>query len=185
MSLILVPDSKLVQTFIPASHFGEIIRDSVDLLVIHTAECRQSSTSAEAVGAYFGMHSTGVSAHYSLDLNSIVQCVHEAFIAWAAGHEGNLRGIHFELAGFAKETDADWASDNNQSMLALLSPLLADVAARWNIPLVWVDATGLLAGQRGVTTHEEISKAWKQSNHHDPGNGCPIDSVIYNARLAA
>ena len=34
--------------------------------------------------------------------------------------------------------------------------------------------TTLRAGERGITTHAQVSKAWKKSDHWDPGPGFPI-----------
>jgi hypothetical protein len=43
---------------------------------------------------------------------------------------------------------------------------------RFKIPVRFVDAAGLKAGKRGITTHVECSKAFGGS-HWDPGPGWP------------
>lgn len=179
-------DSSIATSFKLASHFGATVRTAVDLFVIHTAECKQTTTSAEGLESYFSMASTGVSAHYSADENSVEQSVPEKQLAWAAGHTGNLRGIHLELAGWAKETATDWGSPENKAMLALAAELMADVCARWDIPLEFVDAEGLAAGARGVTTHRELAKAFpKETNHTDPGDGLDVAALIELASAGA
>ena len=42
----------------------------------------------------------------------------------------------------------------------------------------FIDAEGLKAGKKGVTTHAEVSKAFKKSNHTDPGLGFPMDRIL-------
>ena len=38
------------------------------------------------------------------------------------------------------------------------------------------------AGQRGICTHADISAAFRESDHTDPGSGFPLDLVIARAR---
>ncbi len=174
------PDSPLASSFVAASHFGHVTRTKGDVrwIVIHTAECAVTDRSAEAVEGYFSMASTGVSAHYSADPDSIDQSVPESAIAWAAGHHGNLYGIHIELAGYARETAIDWGSAPNQATLALVANLVADIAARWDIPLAPLSAGALTQGASGVTTHAAISKCWRESGHTDPGVSFDLDAFI-------
>ncbi len=176
----MTPDSPIASSFVAASHFGHVTRAKGDVrfICIHTAECAVTDRSAEAVEGYFSMTSTGVSAHYSCDPDSIAQSVPESAIAWAAGHHGNLWGIHIELAGYARETATDWGSAPNQAMLAIVAKLVVDIAERWDIPLVFVGASALAQGASGITTHAEISKCWHESSHVDPGSSFPTDCFI-------
>lgn len=181
MGLIPHPDSTLVSSYEIAKYFTLAKRTSLDWIVLHSAEMKDTSNAAEALGSWLhGPSAAHVSAHYSVDLDSIVQMVPEASIAWAAGHTGNQRGIHLEIAGYAKETAEQWKADG---ALELVSKLVADIAERWSIQLEFVDAAGLVAGKKGVTTHAEISKAFHESDHVDPG-GLSVEDVIAGAMLA-
>ena len=64
--------------------------------------------SAESVARWFSRPSAQVSAHYCVDVDSIVQCVRERDIAWHA-RGGNAKSIGIELAGYARQTKAEWA----------------------------------------------------------------------------
>src|SRR5690242_360003 len=112
------PDSPLAAAFKPASHFLRTKRapGEVRWFVIHTAECKLGNTAAEGVQNFFSMVSTGVSTQYEADPDSVEQSVAEEAIAYAAGHHGNLWGIHCELAGYAEEKSADWDSEPNARM---------------------------------------------------------------------
>lgn len=37
---------------------------------------------------------------------------------------------------------------------------------------------GLLQGEKGITTHAYVSRAWKQSTHWDPGPGFPFHEFV-------
>jgi hypothetical protein len=45
------------------------------------------------------------------------------------------------------------------------------ICERWDIPVQQLNASDLLAGKRGITTHAAVSAAWKKSTHVDPGCG--------------
>ena len=43
-------------------------------------------------------------------------------------------------------------------------------------------ADDLLAGRRGITGHAEVSKAYRKSDHWDPGPGFPVESFLDRVR---
>jgi hypothetical protein len=180
----LAPDSPIATSFRPASHYERAKRakGEVRFVCVHTAECSLGVTAAEGLQNFFSMSSTGVSTQYAVDPDSVEQSVPEAAIAYAASHHGNLWGIHVEFAGWAKETPTEWDSPANVRMLDLAAQLFADVCARWDLPVEFVDAAGLLAGGCGVTTHHEVSAAWKESTHYDPGTGFPMLAFLAMVR---
>lgn len=47
--------------------------------------------------------------------------------------------------------------------------LTAELCLAYDVPPYWRTAAQLKAGQRGVTTHRQVSLAWGQSSHWDPG----------------
>lgn len=144
---------------------------------------RDTSLAAEALASWLhGPSAAHVSAHFAIDLNSVSQLVPEASIAWAAGHTANQRGIHIELAGWAKQTNDEWHQQGQ--LLNLCGSLIADIASRWSIPIEYVNHDGLLAGKRGVTTHHDCTLAWHETNHFDPGEAFPIDEAIGLAMLS-
>jgi len=150
----------------------------IDLVVIHTMEAPEHAATAENVAAYFaGANAPQASVHYCIDSDSIVQTLEERHVAWGAPGANN-NGIHLEHAGYARQTAADWADDYSMAMLQRSAELVAEICARHAIPLRWVDADGLVAGERGLTTHDAVSKAFKKSNHWDPGPSFPFDAYL-------
>jgi len=155
---------------------------AVGLVVIHDMENPERPGSEDGVAAWFANKlapaspAPMASAHYCVGQH-IVQCVREEDMAYHAPG-ANTQGIGIEHVGYASQTAEQWADPYSTNMLALSARLVADICHRRGIPAVFVDAEGLLAGERGITTHVEVSKAWHKSNHTDPGKAFPIDDYI-------
>lgn len=150
----------------------------IDLLVIHDMESAESTKTAENVAAWFaGPNAPRASAHYNVDSDSIVQSVRDEDTAWHAPG-ANHNGIGIEHAGYAKQTAAEWADEFSAAMLERSSTLMASLCDKHGVPVVFVSAAGLLRGERGITTHAEVSKAFKKSTHVDPGKNFPLTSFI-------
>lgn len=152
----------------------------VDLIVIHTMESPEKPDTAEAVAAWFaGSTAPQASPHYCIDADSIVQCVRLDDVAWCAPG-ANSNGIHLEHAGRAAQTLADWSDPYSTAMLQLSAELTADLCKRFSIPATFLDAAALQRGERGITTHAEVSKAFPKnsSGHWDPGPNFPMLKYI-------
>ena len=164
--------------FIQAVNYTPANRTSVDWIVIHSMEVQKRSGVAKNVAAWFaGDSAPKASAHYCVDNEQIYQCVKETDIAWHAPG-ANQKGIGVELAGQASDTwDDQYANDVISNGIKLVS----DLADRWNIPKVVVLDLDLAKGVRGITTHAEVSKAFKLGNHWDPGPNFPLQDFV--ARL--
>ncbi len=80
---------------------------SVRVVVIHSMEAPEKGETAENVARFFQNTERQASAHLCIDNNSIVQCVFDNDIAFAAPGV-NSDGIQLELAGFAKQTREQW-----------------------------------------------------------------------------
>jgi N-acetyl-anhydromuramyl-L-alanine amidase AmpD len=117
------------------------------------------------------------SAHYGVDRDEILQYVLERDIAWHAPGV-NHNGIGVELAGYASQGARDWADDYSAALLARSAELVSALCATYKIPVTFVEASGLLDGDRGITTHAEVSRAFKLSNHTDPGTNFPMTTYL-------
>jgi len=171
--------------FIQAKHFNEVRSRQINWLVLHSMESPEKPGTAEAVANWFASEKAPqASAHFCVDCDSIVQCVLEKNIAWCAPG-ANSAGIHIEHAGYARQTKEQWLDDYGQKMLKLSAGLAANICLRYSIPVAFVDAEGLKRGERGITTHAEVSKAFKKSTHWDPGPGFPMDEYLGMVREPA
>lgn len=160
--------------FKQAKNYTKVSKRKVDLIVIHTMEAAEKPTTAEAVAAWFaGKDAPKASAHYSLDQDSIVQSVKDKDVAWAAPG-ANHNGLQLEHAGYAAQTGRQWEDPSSRSMLELSALLTAELCRDHGIPAEYVDAKGLQEGQRGITTHAQVSVAFRKSTHSDPGKNFPM-----------
>jgi len=154
---------------------------AIRVVVIHTMEIAERPDAAEICARWFKTPVSRVSAHYCVDADSVIQCVREKDVAW---HErgGNTSSIGVELAGFASQTGRDWADRYSAAVLERAASLVADICRRRRIPVRWLLAYDLLAGRRGLTGHDEVSEAFKQSDHWDPGDGFPVEAFVDRVR---
>jgi hypothetical protein len=164
--------------FVPARHFTPCTKRTIDLIVIHDMEMPEKPDTAEACANFFaGAGAPQASAHFCVDNDSIVQCVKLMDIAWHAPG-ANHQGIGIEHAGYAKQSTGDWSDDFSEKMLSVSAALTADLCKQFNVPHAFVGAADLLKGVRGITTHGQVSQAWHQSDHTDPGPNFPMQHYI-------
>ncbi len=166
--------------FVPAKNYSKADRKSVELVVIHTAECGESAQAAENVAGFFaGAQAPQASAHYTVDADSITQSVLEKDIAWHAGPVNGF-SIGIEHAGYAKQTAEEWDDVYSVEMLARSAELVADICARYGIPVVRLTAEDLKAGKRkGITGHVDVTNGLQGGKGHwDPGPNFPWSEYL-------
>lgn len=149
----------------------------VDLILIHTMEFPEKGDAAEDVAKFFARPATKASAHFCIDSDSAVQCVNLKDVAWAAPG-ANHDGVQLEHAGFARQSPADWDDMYSRKMLARSAKIAASVVTEYDLPVTFLRAPDLAAGRRGISTHAEVSKAFRLSDHTDPGVGFPIQRYL-------
>jgi N-acetyl-anhydromuramyl-L-alanine amidase AmpD len=163
--------------FIESPYINRTGGRQIDLIVIHTMEMDEKGETAENCALWFRNPRAKVSAHYCVDADSIVQCVRDQDVAWQAPG-ANHDGIGIEHAGRAKQTGRDWSDAYSTAMLDRSAALVAELCRKYKIPVTWLYAPDLLAGKRGITTHDAVSKAFKRGSHWDPGEGFPVETYL-------
>ena len=163
--------------FVESPHINRTGGRQIDLIVIHTMEMDEKGETAENCAQWFRNPGAKVSAHYCVDANSIVQCVKDENVAWAAPG-ANSDGLQIEHAGRAKQTGREWNDDYSNAMLDRSAQLVAELCTKYKIPVTWLYAADLVAGKRGITTHDAVSKAFKRGSHWDPGTGFPVERYL-------
>jgi N-acetyl-anhydromuramyl-L-alanine amidase AmpD len=178
-------ESAVPHAFVPSPHVTRTDGRKIDLIVVHTMEMDEKGDTAESCARWFQNPTAKVSAHYCVDANSIVQCVRDQDVGWHAPG-ANHDGIGIEHAGRAKQTGREWGDAYSAAMLERSAELVAGLCRRYGIPVKWLYAADLVAGKRGITTHDAVSKAFKRGSHWDPGQGFPVEKYLsmVRARLA-
>ena len=111
------------------------------------------------------------SAHFTVDNNSIVQCLDLNIEAYHA--PPNMNSIGIEHAGFSSQSRALWLDGYGLPMLTRSAQLTAWLCTTFNIPPIQLGVSGLLDGRHGICGHDAVSAAWHQTDHTDPGPGFP------------
>ena len=175
--------------FLQAKHFTPVYPKArtIDLIVIHSMEVKEKPDAAENVALWFaGLSSYAppkASCHYAIDTDNAVQCVRDQDVAWHAPG-ANHNGIGFEHAGFARQTHAEWNDVASTLILDRSARIAAQLATRYNIPLVKLAPDELKAGLRGFVGHHDCTIAFPgpRRNHWDPGGGFPWNTYLENVR---
>lgn len=151
----------------------------VRVVVIHDMEFKESPDAAEIIAHDFatrGPNNKG-SAHINVDSNSIVQCVKDNDVAYAAPG-CNSDGIQIELAGFGKQTRTEWLDAYSDSLLKLAADATAQYCLKYNLPPIHLTNAQLAQGAKGIVGHYQVSAVYRKSDHTDPGAGFPWDYFI-------
>lgn len=166
--------------FIQARNFTHGRIERVRLIVVHDMESAEAPTNvAEAVAAWFGgSNAPKASAHYCIDRDSIVQGVRLTDTAWHAPG-ANADGVGYELAGKAAQTARDWADVASEEIIENAAKIMARNSIDLSIaPRILTD-TQLADGRTsGITTHRQVSRVFKRSNHTDPGGAFPVQHLL-------
>lgn len=174
--------------FIAARHFTRTTagtRRRVRLIVVHDMEAPEKGETAEAIARYFrDLPAAGpvkASAHVCIDNDSIVQCVRDNDVAFAAPG-ANSDGLQLELAGYGKQTRAQWLDDYSRAVIDNAANVAAQYGLKYDIPMIHLTDAQLADGvSRGIIGHDQASRVFKKSDHTDPGPNFPWDHFLARA----
>lgn len=149
------------------------------LIVVHATDGHEGTRKDDDVAAMFGSILVRPrSAHFVVDADSVTQCVPPTMTAWHCGTTGNARGEGIELCGRAKQSRAEWFDELSLRTLNIAARLIATRCVATGVPAVFVDSELIKDGYRGITTHAEVTKAWGESKHTDPGPHFPMHELV-------
>jgi N-acetyl-anhydromuramyl-L-alanine amidase AmpD len=164
--------------FVQAANFTKVDHRDINLILIHDMEYPEKLTAAEDVAQFFASQKksalSGSSAHYCCDNNSVVQCVRDNDVAWAAPG-ANHDGLHFELAGFSKQNRGNWLDEYGRELLDRVARHVAHKCIRYKIPTNHhLSAVEVRRGERGICGHVDVTEAFPgMGSHTDPGENFP------------
>lgn len=169
--------------FVQAKSYTPSGRTDVRLIVIHTMEHPEKPSSAEDVAMWFAgrtrFDAPLASAHYTIDEDSIVQCVRDKDVAWHAPG-ANHDGIGVEHDGYAKQTSLEWRDSASQAILRRSAWLVARLCRLYQIPPVKLTKEGILRGEKGICGHVDVTVSYPgpRRTHWDPGQGFPYAEYL-------
>lgn len=170
----------------PAAHTSAGSNRPIRRIVIHCTVSPCEAGGARATAAYFREQAAGGSAHYVVDPGEVVQSVFDNVIAWHAPPNANSLGVElcdpmvYESGPHKGEElpAARWDDANHAAMLDRAAELVAQLALAYKVPIRQLGVADLLAGKHGICGHVDVSQAFKQSTHWDPGAHFPWDSFM-------
>lgn len=147
------------------------------LIVQHTTESEGGNTS---VIGYLERTRAG-SYQTMVDFDGEeVRMVPDNRQAWGAMNQGNRRGLHVCAMGRAAWDRDRWLREGK--LLERTAMRYAEWSRLYGIPLVKISAADAARGVRGIVGHIDISAAFRESDHWDPGHHFPYDVVIARAK---
>ena len=164
--------------FIQSKNYTKGRNMPITLVVLHSMECPDKPKMAIAVANWFaGPTSPVASAHYCVDDVDIIQCVKDTDTAWHAPG-ANSDGIGIEMSGYAAQTQPQWEDAYSLAVIKNAAKLTAELCTTYGLPVQFVDQDGLKVNNSGITTHWEVTKAFKKCDHTDPGPNFPMNDFI-------
>ncbi len=122
---------------------------------------------AMSTARYFASGNAGGSAHYVEDIAGETHCVPDDTIAFHAPPNEHSLGI--EICAEVSYTREQWLSPQVWPAVARAAARCRELCDRFGIPTVRIGPPDLLDGAHGVCGHVDVSVAWHQSTHTDPG----------------
>jgi peptidoglycan hydrolase-like protein with peptidoglycan-binding domain len=170
--------------FVQARHYRKGRTKPLRLVVWHDMEAPEKSTTAESVAHYFATTDREASAHLCADTDSVVECVKPGDTAFHAPG-ANADGYGVELAGYARQTKAEWADAGSKATIRTAAKAVAPVMKAHGIPARWLTDAQVADGKtKGMTTHAQVTKVLKKSTHTDPGPNFPKSFVLQEVQHA-
>ena len=166
----------------PANHFGKKTNKPISRLVIHSTVSPCEPGGARNIARFFRVTDKFASAHYVEDPGETVQVVFDSWVAYAA--PPNEHSLHFEMCDIPGPVPDEkpgtarwkmlrrawrWSKPNQMKMLDRTAFDVAQTSLAEDVPARFLSVQDLRDGLRGITTHANVSKAFKQSTHWDPG----------------
>jgi N-acetyl-anhydromuramyl-L-alanine amidase AmpD len=151
----------------------------VRYVVIHTMENQELGMSAENCVNHFRTVPSDkqASAHLCIDNNSIIRCVRDNDVAYAAPG-ANRYGIQLELAGRAAQKKDEWSDDYSKAVLENAANATAQYCLKYALPPIHLTNDELAEGKEGIIGHKQATDVYKEGTHWDPGPDFPWDYFI-------
>jgi len=87
------------------------------------------------------------------------------------------------IPGRANQTRDEWLDEESYAGIRAVARFIVEKSKVDGFPLEFVDAAGLKAGRGGYTSHAQVSNAWHQTDHTDPGSNFPWDVLAHEIGL--
>ncbi len=150
-------------------------RSLTQMVVIHAT----FNTASDENEAHYAEHrSDQVSAHFYNDGDSVIQALDTDVVAYGCFSEGNSRSVQFELTGLDWDHNPPGPTAVSDAAMREIAPVVARVCHQYGIPIRKIGPAELRAGVKGICGHADVTQAWGQGDHMDPGPAFPWAQFI-------
>ncbi len=150
-------------------------RAQTQIVVVHAT----FNTASDENEAHYAEHrSDQVSAHFYNDGDSVIQALDTDVVAYGCFSEGNSRSVQFELVGLDWDSNPPGPTAVSDATMREAARIVARVCAQYGIPVRKIGAADLRAGTKGICGHADVTVAWGQGDHMDPGPAFPWERFI-------
>jgi LysM repeat protein len=137
------------------------------MIVIH---CTDNTAPAKNEAQYATRRPDQTSAHFYVDGASVYQALPLTNVAFGCYPIGNSRSIQFEIVGKSNAVPtANWKK---------AAKYVAICCKEYGIPITKVTGSQLRSGRKGICGHGDVTNAWGQGDHTDPGSKFPWSQFI-------
>lgn len=150
-------------------------RPMTQMIVIHATA---NTASDEAEARYAEGRDDGVSAHFYCDGDSIIQALDTSLVAYGCYPIGNSRSVQFELTGYNWDRLPPVAGAVSDATMRWAAGVVARVARDYGIPVRKLSPADLRAGASGICGHGDVTLAWGEGDHTDPGAAFPWPTFL-------
>lgn len=152
----------------PAKFQGGSDNKPIRRIVIHGTVSPTEAGGARNIARYFTQSVTRPSsAHYVRDPGETVQVVYDSVVAYHA--PPNRHSIGYELCDWVKGPITRWDDKPHRRMLRGAAKDVARLCLAYNVPIRKIGPVALRLGRKGICGHVDVSNAWRQTSHWDPG----------------
>lgn len=157
-------------------------REAVRVVVVHTDEGGEVEGGALALAHYLQRpaaqrRGSRGGYHETVDSRDFVVCAADfEVVNGAAG--ANEYGWHLCVKGYAHQTRADWDDPYSRAELSLAAARVRAACDRLGVPARKIDAAALRRNERGICGHADVTAAFGESTHTDPGSNFPWATFV-------
>lgn len=166
----------MTETYIPARQHGGTDNLVPTRVVIHCTVSPTVVGGALEIADMFHTTSRDASAHHVHDPATSIRCLPDSVVGYHA--PPNIHSLGREMCDPQSGSAARWADALHVAMMRLCAQGVAADCVKYKIPIVKISSKDLLAGKHGICGHIDVTDAWHQTTHTDPGLGFPWTTFI-------
>lgn len=165
-------------TYVQAIQHGPKTNLIPTRITVHCTVSPCVAGGAMVTAHYFHVEtSRPASAHWVFDPKFSVRCLTDNTVGYHA--PPNQHSLGYEMTDpQGKAKVARWRDANHLAMMARCARQVAADCKKYKIPVVKLSAADLRAGKHGIAGHADVSAAWHETTHTDPGLGFPWSVFI-------